>query len=173
MGNGTAATPEIDRTALVEDRKSVPDRFLALEFMTYMCDDILTKVDRSSMLNSLEVRAPLLDHRVVEFAFRKVPGTLKVHAGERKRILRKLAGKLLPPSFDSSRKQGFSIPIGDWMTGAWKPLISDLLDKESPLFKRNRVERILRRSSASDRGSHRIFQLAMLEAWRRHYGIEV
>jgi asparagine synthase (glutamine-hydrolysing) len=145
----------------------------ALDFKTYMCDDILVKVDRASMLTSLEMRAPFLDHRIVEFAFGQVPSEHKVHRGERKRLLRILAKRLLPKEFNSDRKQGFSIPIGSWLKGQWKPLIDDLLQGGSPLFDNASLARALSRWRASDRAGHRIFQLAVLEAWRRHYAIEL
>jgi asparagine synthase (glutamine-hydrolysing) len=165
--------PEESRADLIRDRNGALDRLTALDFKTYMCDDILVKVDRASMLTSLEMRAPFLDHRIVEFAFGQVPSEHKVHRGERKRLLRILAKRLLPKEFNSDRKQGFSIPIGSWLKGQWKPLIDDLLQGGSPLFDNASLARALSRWRASDRAGHRIFQLAVLEAWRRHYAIEL
>ena len=82
-----------------------------LDFETFLPDDILVKVDRASMLNSLEIRAPLLDHRIIEFVFRQIPGRFKLTGKEGKIFLRILAQKLLPKELDLNRKQGFSPPL--------------------------------------------------------------
>ena len=86
-----------------------------MDFMNYLPEDILVKVDRASMANSLEIRAPFLDHKLIEYAFKEVPSHLKANTFERKIILKHLARKLLPKSFDFKRKQGFSIPINNWL----------------------------------------------------------
>lgn len=80
------------------------------DMRTGMVDDILVKVDRASMLNSLEVRCPILDHRVAEFAFSRVPSGLKLNGGIKKYLLKRLAKKRLPASLELERKQGFDIP---------------------------------------------------------------
>ena len=70
------------------------------------------KVDRASMANSLEIRSPFLDREIIEFSFLNLPSSLKVEKNERKIILKKLAEKILPPTFQKDRKQGFSLPLG-------------------------------------------------------------
>ena len=87
----------------------------SLEFFTklYLTENILVKVDRSSMMNSLECRAPYLDNEVVEFA-RKLPNKFKIFRNETKYILKKTAEKSLPTNIIYKKKQGFSIPIGQW-----------------------------------------------------------
>ena len=92
-------------------------RAMAMDFRSYLVDDILVKVDRASMLTSLEVRAPFLDSRIIEFAFGNVPDHLRAWKGQRKVILRKLARRLLPPTLDITRKRGFSIPLHTWFGG--------------------------------------------------------
>ena len=169
---GELKDPEHYRERLVVGRKNMLDRTTALDAQTYMCDDILVKVDRASMLASLEVRAPLLDHRIVEFAFRDLPGDFRLMGDTRKRILRELAADWLQPGFDAVRKQGFSIPIGKWLSGPWAPLVSELETKGSPLYDLAAIRLFLSRARGNDRAANRIFQLLVLEAWRHHYKIE-
>jgi asparagine synthase (glutamine-hydrolysing) len=91
----------------------------ALDLKTFLPDDILFKVDRASMAFALEVRAPLLDYRIVEFAFCRIPSMLKVNAGGNRFLQRRLAERFLPSSLDLTRKQGFVIPVHRWMAGEW------------------------------------------------------
>jgi asparagine synthase (glutamine-hydrolysing) len=86
------------------------------DLMVYLPNDPLVKVDRTSMANSLEVRCPLLDHRVIEFAFR-IPAARKVRPGRSKHFLRTLGAKRLPPALETLPKKGFTAPIGEWMRG--------------------------------------------------------
>lgn len=165
--------PEALRAALIGPRAGIINRATAADFQAFMRDYVLVKVDRASMLNSLEVRAPLLDHEIVEFAFGRVPEHQKAAGNDRKILLRGLAKRLLPPEFDARRKQGFSIPLGAWLQGPWRPLVDDLLRGGSPLFDAREMQRALGVYRANDRDANRIFQLAFLEAWRRHYRIEL
>ena len=87
---------------------------MQLDFRTYLPEDILVKIDRASMMNSLEIRAPFLDIDVVEFALACVPEHLKANKRNRKILLKDLSKKL-PNTFDFSRKQGFSIPLDNWL----------------------------------------------------------
>ena len=145
-----------------------------VDFMTYLPEDILAKVDRASMLSSLEVRAPWLDHRIVEFAFRRVPDHLKATATERKILPRLLGARVLPPTLDLRRKQGFSIPIETWFKGKWGDYIEAILREADPeLFDRRVIARLLRhqRGGYTTNGD-RLFTLAMLELWRREYRVQ-
>ena len=85
--------------------------------------------------------------------------------------MRGLAKRLLPAEFDSHRKQGFSIPLADWLQGSWRPLIDDLLQGGSPFFDSNALRHVMLSYQTKARDANRIFQLAILEAWRRHYRI--
>ena len=91
------------------------DRMTRTHFGSVLPDDFLVKVDRASMAVSLEIRAPFLDHRLVEFAFGRVPSRWKVTGGESRRIQRILARRWLPAEANFSRKQGFSIPLDEWL----------------------------------------------------------
>lgn len=148
-------------------------RATRLDFATYLPEDILVKVDRAAMLASLEVRAPMLDRRVIEFAFGRVPSSLKAAPGGRKLLLKELARRLLPPAFDRQRKQGFSIPIARWLErGPWLDFFrSTLLDASDPLFDRREVAALLSGQQRGRDNGERLFGLVMLELWRREYGV--
>ena len=101
----------------------------------YLPDDILVKVDRMSMANSLEVRAPLLDHRLVEYVA-TLPVSLKLRDGVTKYILRKLCARLLPASVLDKRKQGFAIPKAEWFKGELKDHAREILLDRKTLERR-------------------------------------
>jgi asparagine synthase (glutamine-hydrolysing) len=96
--------------------------------VTYLPDDILVKLDRAAMAVGLESRAPLLDHNVVEFAWR-VPLALKVNGGENKSLLRHLLSRYLRPAAWDRPKRGFGVPIGEWLRGRLRSWSEDLLDE--------------------------------------------
>lgn len=145
------------------------------DFGCYLTEDILVKVDRASMLSSLEVRAPFLDHRVIEFAFGRVPSSAKATPHARKLLLKQLAKRLLPAGFDLRRKQGFSIPIADWLARPdWDRFFrSTLLDGPDPLFDRQAVRALFKEQARGRVHGERLFGLLMFELWRRHYGVTV
>lgn len=91
------------------------DSMTRQDFFSILPDDFLVKVDRSTMAVSLEGRTPFLDYRLVEFAFSKIPSSWKISGGESRRIERLLAKRLLPTQLNTKRKQGFSIPLDEWM----------------------------------------------------------
>ena len=105
------------------------DRLLYLSQKMYMTDDILVKVDRASMMNSLEVRAPFLDYRLVEYAA-SLPERFKLKGFTSKYILKKLASKYLPKQIIDRPKKGFGIPLTEWLGAELKPMMLDLLSKE-------------------------------------------
>lgn len=96
----------------------------------YMTDDVLVKVDRMSMAHSLEVRSPLLDHRILEFAA-KLPSVLKMDTRRGKLPLRALAGRRLPPETQKAPKRGFSIPAARWLRNELRPIAESLLFDQS------------------------------------------
>ena len=150
-------------------------RATRMDFSNYLAEDILVKVDRASMLNSLELRAPLLDYQLVEFAYAKVPSRLKATAGSRKILLKKLAARILPPEFDQRRKQGFSIPLAAWLApGPWKAYFREiLLGSGESLFDRKTVSALFAGQEKGRTNSERLFALVLLELWRREYQISM
>jgi asparagine synthase (glutamine-hydrolysing) len=101
-------------------------RIQYVETKTYLPGDLLTKVDRASMAHGLEVRVPLLDHRLVEFAAR-IPAELKLRNGVSKAVLREALGERIPPQVLERPKRGFSMPLAAWMRGALRPWIEQRL----------------------------------------------
>ena len=101
---------------------------MVLDAMSYLPDDILTKVDRASMSVSLEVREPLLDHRLAELAW-SLPLSMKTRGFEGKRILRRILAKHLPPELIDQRKQGFGLPIDAWLAGPLRDWAASLVDE--------------------------------------------
>lgn len=149
------------------------DRAARVDFLTYLPEDILVKVDRAAMLNSLEVRAPFLDREVMEFALGCVPVASKADdRGGGKLILRRLAERLLPADFDRTRKQGFSIPLAAWLReGPYRALFEEVLLAPDSLFDRACVAHLLRQQDRGHQNEERLFGLVQFELWRRHYGV--
>jgi asparagine synthase (glutamine-hydrolysing) len=148
------------------------DRYLALDTDTYLPGDLLVKVDRMSMAHALEVRSPLLDHRLHEFAA-ALPGSLKLRRGRTKWLLKELASRRgLPHELVHRPKHGFGIPIGEWFRGELRGWLEDVLrdprTRARGYFKPAEAERVLS-DHLSGRSDHtyRLWNLAMLELWHR------
>jgi asparagine synthase (glutamine-hydrolysing) len=142
-----------------------------VDIKTYLVDDILTKVDRMSMAVSLEARVPLLDYRIVEFAV-NLPAHMKLYRGQTKRILRQAMAARLPEEVLNKPKQGFSIPLKNWLRGPLKPMMSDLLSERSVrdrgYFESDTVTRWVREHlEGVDNHSHRLWSLMVFELWHR------
>jgi asparagine synthase (glutamine-hydrolysing) len=144
-----------------------------VDFLNYLPEDILVKVDRASMMNSLEVRAPLLDYRIIEFAFSKIPSHLKVTKENKKILLKEMAKQILPKEFNFSRKQGFSIPLKAWLaSGQFRDLFWSVLTDSSCLFDKTYILKLLNDQDKGRDNSERLFSLVLFELWRKEYKID-
>jgi asparagine synthase (glutamine-hydrolysing) len=174
MSAVAAGGPERFKAALCGDRQTPLQQATALDFRTYLVDDILAKVDRASMLCSLEVRAPFLDPRLIAFAFGRVPDHLRATASARKVLSRQLAARLLPAGLDLTRKQGFSLPLDRWFKGDWGRYMADVLTAPSAdLFDARVVRQLLAGQRLGMNNIHRLYALTMIELWRREYRVDV
>ena len=138
------------------------DSMTRTHFGSILPDDFLVKVDRASMANSLEVRAPFLDVRLVEFAFSKIPSSWKVSNGETRRIQKILARRLLPHDLDINRKQGFSIPLDDWLRQDRCRKVRDYLPYLPQCIDRGFVEKLIVGEMRGRANGSRLFALIML-----------
>lgn len=162
--------PEEHKVNLCEYIRGLPGMVMALDFKTYLPDDILVKVDRASMLNSLEVRAPILDYRIIEFAFSRIPNSLKANIRKRKILLRHFAKKILPAQLNLERKQGFCIPLKIWFKSEFGEFIKNILcETDSSLFNRSEMLKLINNQNLGLLNSERLFALTFFELWRREY----
>jgi asparagine synthase (glutamine-hydrolysing) len=165
-------SPVFEQVVAPYQRCSSPDpvqRAQYADLKVYLANDVLVKVDRMSMAHGLEVRAPLLDRRVVEAAFR-IPASLKLANGRTKHLLRELAGRQLPSSIVDRRKHGFDAPIGRWIAGPMLELFrTDVLGPSSivpGILDRVRVEQMLRQHCEGRRDySFALWAVWVLARW--------
>jgi len=144
-----------------------------LDTLQYLPADILTKVDRMSMANSLEVRSPLLDYTLVEY-MATLPVSLKLHNGISKYIFRKFCSQLLPASILQKRKQGFAIPKDQWFRTELRQVAHDILLDPRTLtrgyFRKEALTRVLKHHVTGKRDySSWIWNLIVLEMWHRTF----
>ena len=149
------------------------ERMQFLDLVTYLPDDILTKVDRASMAVALEARVPLLDHRVVEFAWR-LPRTAKIRGGISKWLLRQVLYRHVPKTLVERPKMGFGIPLGDWLRGPLRNWAEDLLAetrlRQAGLLDAAQVRDIWRAHLGGRRNhEYLLWNVLMLEAWRSRW----
>ncbi len=149
------------------------NRQLYVDTKTYLCDNILVKVDRMSMATSLEARVPFLDHRVVEFAAR-VPGSMKMANGRTKILVKDALAKLLPQMITKRGKEGFSIPIKNWLKSELKPLMMETLAPEKiradGFFQADMIERLIKEHLQNkENHSHRLWALMVFQIWKQTY----
>lgn len=154
----------------IAQNETLLQKITSKDFLNYLPEDILVKVDRASMMNSLELRAPFLDSRIIEFAFRRVPDQLKANKSQSKILLKMFANKLFPETFDIKRKQGFSLPLPIWFKkGIWREYAYTTLLEEGCIFNKNVVKSLFDGLDAGRVNSERIYGLLIFELWRREY----
>jgi len=152
---------------------NILEQVLALDIENYLVNDILTKVDRMSMANSLEVRVPFLDHRLVELAA-TIPTTLKINNNTTKYIIKNAFCDLLPQAIINRKKQGFGIPVKLWMqkdlAKFTRQILLDPSVKKGHMLNLKTLENMIKATSAGKCNYAReLWALLMLELWRREF----
>ena len=151
------------------DIDSDMERILSGDMDTYLADDILTKVDRTTMAVSLEGRAPLLDQNLIAFAAR-LPFDMKLRGEQGKYLFRKVAARLLPADVLNKRKQGFAIPLASWFRTDLKPMLLDTIGsrafRERGLFSMQGIQTLVdeHQQGLQDRGEL-LWMVMVLETW--------
>ncbi|KVT75469.1 asparagine synthetase B [Burkholderia ubonensis] len=145
------------------------EQAMAIDTLTYLPTDILTKVDRAAMAVSLETRMPFLDHHVVEFAWR-LPAALRLPDGQSKALLRRLLDAYVPASLIDRPKQGFCAPIDHWLRGSLRDWAQTLLHparlREEGFFDAAAVERLWRQHQTGRMNwQHQLWTVLMFQSW--------
>jgi asparagine synthase (glutamine-hydrolysing) len=143
------------------------------DIKTYLADDILAKVDRMSMANSLEARTPFLDYRVAEFAV-GLPSHLKLKGFQTKYLLKQCMARKLPRKILNRKKEGFSIPMKNWLQHELRPMMEDVLSpariKQDGLFNPTHVEKLKAdHLMGTANCSHQLWSLMVFHIWRDMY----
>ena len=126
------------------------------------------------MASSLEMRAPFLDYRIIEFAFLELPDSLKANSKQRKIILKKLAEKILPENFDLKRKQGFSLPLEKFYREKnWREFIEFKLFDKNKIFEEKVLRDLFKSIDGNRSNSERIFGLVLFNTWLEKYDISI
>ncbi len=149
------------------------DRMPFIDLLTYLPDDILTKVDRATMAVSLEGRCPILDHRVVEFALR-LPRTYKTVAGKTKIILKDVLARHVPRALFEREKQGFEPPIGAWLRGPLRDWAEDLLSpaamRADDLLNPEPIQqKWIEHQSGRRNWQYALWNILMFQGWKRRW----
>jgi asparagine synthase (glutamine-hydrolysing) len=155
---------------------STPDYVSTLQHIdihTYLPDDILSKVDRTSMAVSLEARVPLLDHVLMEFVA-TIPSSFKLRNGVGKHLLKRAMSRSLPAEILSRTKMGFGVPLGTWFRDELRDMTRDILlspsARQRGVFRTAEVERVLRAHDSGRRDcSARLWALVCFELWMREW----
>lgn len=169
-----AADPDAEAAAEFERQPGgVVERALRFDQARYLPDDLLVKMDTASMAVGLEVRSPLLDHRIVEFAA-TLPSHLRDGSGDTKPLLRALAARLLPPEVATARKRGFGVPLAAWLRGpfagvARRVLLSERMTRRR-VFAPGALRDVLERhATGREDWSQYIWLALVLELWFRRF----
>jgi len=158
---------------LLNDHVGHLDQMLAIDYKTYMPDDILVKVDRAGMTVSLEGREPLLDHRLIEFAA-QLPPSLKIKNGSKKYLLKEIVHDYVPKQMMDRPKMGFGVPVFAWLRNELKYYTEEYMSNEAferhGLFKPEGIKIIRERFFAGDRNYNSLFwYLLMFQIWYKRW----
>jgi asparagine synthase (glutamine-hydrolysing) len=152
--------------------EDVLSRMLYVDSKTWLPDDLLVKADKMTMANSLELRVPLLDHKLLEFAA-TLPSNFKVRGLTTKYIAKRVLAKQIPAEIVKRKKAGFPIPYEIWLRADLRDSIHDvLLDRKTldrGYFRKSAIEKLLRANSESGAHAKDIFSLLVLELWHRQF----
>lgn len=146
---------------------------MAVDYQTYMLDDILQKVDRATMTASLEGREPLLDHRIIEYVA-QLPDLYKYNDGIKKRLLKDIAHKYIPQELMDRPKMGFAIPIGKWLQGPLRELVEencslDALRKHG-LFNEHEIRKVIDRFYLGKiEYDYKVWYILMFQMWYKKW----
>jgi len=148
------------------------DAMLYIDTKTWLPDDLLIKADKMTMANSVELRVPLLDHRLLEFAA-SLPSSFKLKGFSTKYILKKTLSRRIPQAILNRKKTGFPVPYESWLRNDLKDLVCDVLTDRVTInrgfFSRDAIERLLQANSNGANYSKEIFSLLTLELWQRAF----
>lgn len=163
----------LDSNWTKSEGRDLVTRASTTDLLSYLPCDLCTKVDIASMAHGLEVRQPLLDHRVVEFAA-SLPVQLKFRGQRGKLILQDTFGDLIPKSIFTRKKMGFGIPIAGWFRNELKPLVHETLlasdARIAPFFRPDMVAKLVRSHESSEQNhGYRLWNLLILEKWLRRW----
>ena len=154
------------------ENQGVLDQMLYIDTKTWLPDDLLIKADKMTMANSLELRVPLLDHRLLEFAA-SLPANFKLKGFALKYIWKKALSKRVPASILKRKKAGFPVPYEFWLRNNFKDQVHDILTDRKTIergyFKKSAIEKLIHANSNSGAYSKEVFSLVALELWHRMF----
>jgi len=174
LQNTSKSSPAHYVARLLEPAKgeSLLNQMLYVDAKTWLPDDLLLKADKMTMANSLELRVPLLDHQVLEFAA-SLPPEFKVRGKDTKCVLKAAFGRVLPKEILTRKKAGFPVPYHSWMRNGLAERTRDILlstkAQSRGYFNKDEIMRLLNRNTDSGRGAQEIFSLLIRELWHQQF----